>query len=139
MLKETNSNKTTERKIVRNLFSNFSTNNKPSETVTSQTINLDTSIFKNSDNVDVTIDIVLAHELSNSPNPQSYSNNSCILETGYCKLCKSEINKYDLGIECNFCCNQYHQICASNDSVYDLSSDETLFICQSCEKSVIVN
>jgi len=139
LLKETKSKKTTKKKIVRSLFSDFSINNKLSETVTSQTNNLNTSIFNNSGNIDDTIDIVLAHELVDSPNHQSKINNSCILETGYCKSCNTEIKKSDLGIECNFCCDQYHQRCAKNDAFCDLSSDETLFICQICEKSVIVN
>ncbi|XP_022177727.1 uncharacterized protein LOC111038801 [Myzus persicae] len=54
---------------------------------------------------------------------------------GCCKLCNTDIEQSNLGIECNFCCDKFHQKCANYDSFCDLSSDETLFICQSCEKS----
>ncbi|CAI6354541.1 unnamed protein product [Macrosiphum euphorbiae] len=63
----------------------------------------------------------------------------CIIKTGCCKLCNTDIEQSNLGIECNFCFDKFHQKFANYDSFCDLSSDETLFICESCEKSVIVN
>lgn len=99
ILKETKPKKTNKRNIVKNLFSDLSRNYKP-ESVTSQTIYLETLQFKDSYNI---ID-----ELPSSPNPCSNIYNSCIIKTGCCKLYNTDIEQSNLGIECNFCCDKFH-------------------------------
>lgn len=124
ILKINKQTKTSKQRVVKNLFPGLHKNKKP-ETVTSQTINSnhfeDTYI---NDNINEDYDLVPAFE--------SNIFNSTV-ETGCCVSCDNEIINSDLGVECQFCNNKYHQRCTSNDSYDDI------FICQICEKSVIVN
>lgn len=122
ILKAKQPTKPIKQKVIRSLFPELNKNNKP-HTVTSQTIS-----FKSIDDTNKT-DV----DLEEADNTSLFKS---VVETGCCVSCDTDIKNTDLGVECNFCNNKYHQRCAVKEIYDDLKSDDILFICQNCEKAV---
>lgn len=116
-------NTKTRANIVRNLFTDISTKDKPREIVCDKP---KSPVFIENQ---IDEDTIMIEE--------NDSQGSSKLYIGLCVSCNEHIDNNNFGYECNFCSDQYHQKCLNNNSYIDNDlGNIILFICEQCEQNI---